>query len=75
MKTFFLFYQEKKVNDIDNEDVVRFHGEYIIKRNLSSSFQNQIINAVKLYFSTIKETAIRWKKSIDPKAKDYCPMY
>lgn len=73
LKTFFVFYQEKEVNDINNEDVVHFHYEYIIKKKLSSSFQNQIINAVKLYFSTIKETSIQVDKVYRPKREKLLP--
>src|SRR5690606_478874 len=64
---------EKEVNEINNEDVVHFHHEYIIKKKLSSSFQNQIINAVKLYFSTIKGTAIEVEKIYRPKSEKLLP--
>jgi integrase/recombinase XerD len=67
LKSFLLFYQDKEVSTIDNEDGIHFYQEYIIKRKLSSSFQNQIVNALKLYFSTIKETAIQIEKIYRPK--------
>ena len=73
LKSFLLFYQEKDISTIDNEDVVNYHQQYIIKRNLSSSFQNQIINAIKLYFSIIKETAIQLEKIYRPKREKLLP--
>ena len=73
LKSFLLFYQDKEVNTIDNEDGIHFYQEYIIKRKLSSSFQNQIVNAIKLYFSTIKETAIQIEKIYRPKNEKLLP--
>ena len=34
--------------------MIRFNNEYILEQKLSSSFQNQIVNAIKLYFSSRK---------------------
>ncbi len=73
LKSFLLFYVDKDVSSIDNEDVIHFYQEYIIKRKLSSSFQNQIINAIKLYFSTIKEKAIQIEKIYRPKNEKLLP--
>ena len=73
LKSFLFFYQDKEVHSIDNEDVIHFYQEYIIKKNLSASYQNQIINAVKLYFSTIKETAIQIEKIYRPKTEKLLP--
>ena len=58
--TFLRFYHDKPISEIDNNDLIRFNNEYILLLQLSSSFQNQIVNAVKLYFST------RHQKKLDP---------
>ena len=55
LKSFLTFYAQKNIHDIDNKDVIHFNNEYILKNNLSSSYQNQIVNAIKLYFSSIQE--------------------
>jgi integrase/recombinase XerD len=73
LKTFLLFYNDKEVGSINNEDVVNFYQHYIIKKKLSSSFQNQIVNAIKLYFSTIKQTAIQVDKIYRPKNEKLLP--
>ena len=52
--TFLRFFHSKPIVDIDNEDLIRFNNEYILEQKLSSSFQNQIVNAIKLYFSIRK---------------------
>jgi len=49
----FLQFTGKPIPEIVNGDLERFNHDYIIKHQYSSSFQNQIINAVKLFFSSI----------------------
>jgi integrase/recombinase XerD len=44
----------KDITDISNDDLIDFNNNYILKNNFSSSFQNQVVNAVKLYFSAIQ---------------------
>ncbi len=50
MRVFLNFHRDKVIADIDNQDIVRFNNEYILAKRLSSSFQNQIVNAVKKFF-------------------------
>lgn len=50
MKTFLRFNHNKKIMEITTEDITRFNVEYIIKNGLSNSFQNQVINAIKLFY-------------------------
>ncbi len=67
VKTFLAFYNEKAVEEIDNQDLLRFNNDYILKKGLSSTYQNQIINAVKKFFTTIENrkmdvALIHWPK-------------
>ncbi|HEX7368004.1 MAG TPA: site-specific integrase [Pelobium sp.] len=73
LQTFLFFYNEKEVSKINNQDVVTFYNDYILEKNLSISFQNQIVNAIKLYFKTIKETAINIDKIYRPKREKLLP--
>jgi len=50
---FLKFVSPKESSEVEAEDMVRFVNEYIIPRGLSYTFQNQVINATKLYFSNI----------------------
>lgn len=50
---FLRYYSERDIHEIDNDDLIAFNTDYIIKHELSSSFQNQIVNAIKLFFRTI----------------------
>ncbi|PKB15195.1 site-specific integrase [Flavobacterium sp. 5] len=67
LKSFLVFYREKPVAQITNEDVIIYNNEYIIKNNLSASYQNQIVNAIKLFFATVLETKIEIDKLHRPK--------
>lgn len=51
---FLRYYRDKSIYEISNEDLILFNNDYILHNKLSSSFQNQIINAIKLFFSTIE---------------------
>lgn len=73
LHTFLFFFKDKDVKAIDNQDVVDFYNDYILKRKLSISFQNQIINSIKLYFKIIKETAINVDKIYRPKREKLLP--
>jgi integrase/recombinase XerD len=50
LSVFLMFYQHKPIGDINNDDIATFNREYIIKKNLSISYQNQMVNAIKLFF-------------------------
>jgi integrase/recombinase XerD len=73
LQTFLFYYNHKNIKDISNQDVVEFYNDYILEKKLSVSFQNQIVNAVKLYFKTIKETAINVDKIYRPKREKLLP--
>ncbi|MFM7473418.1 MAG: phage integrase N-terminal SAM-like domain-containing protein, partial [Crocinitomicaceae bacterium] len=50
LDVFFRFFQNKTIESLNKEDLIQFNTEYILKKNLSSSYQNQVINAIKLYY-------------------------
>lgn len=57
---FLRYYASKTISEITNNDIVLFNNNYILANNLSSSFQNQVVNAVKLFFRTVEN------KKLDP---------
>ncbi|MCC6818873.1 MAG: tyrosine-type recombinase/integrase, partial [Bacteroidia bacterium] len=68
-----MFFKEKKTEDISNNDVITFHTNYIIKKRLSSSFQNQIINAIKLFFKTIENRELEISIIVRPRREKTLP--
>lgn len=73
LKSFLVFYREKAISEITNEDVIVFNNEYILKNKLSASYQNQIVNAIKLFFVTILKTKIDVDKIHRPKRAKVLP--
>jgi integrase/recombinase XerD len=47
---FFTHYNHKSIEEITNSDIVQFNIDYILKRKLSYSYQNQFVNAIKLFY-------------------------
>lgn len=54
VKCFLTFHATKPVAYISNQDLLDFNNDYILKNKLSASYQNQIVNGVKLFFSQIE---------------------
>ncbi|MEN0007991.1 site-specific tyrosine recombinase/integron integrase [Flavobacterium nitrogenifigens] len=52
IKSFLVYYHYKNLEEISNDDLIQYNTEYILKNNYSESFQNQVINAIKLFFKT-----------------------
>jgi len=49
LRIFFRFFEGKEIQSLSNHDFQFFISEYIIKQHLSASYQNQVVNAMKLY--------------------------
>lgn len=60
LRTFFRFCSEKPIDELDTDDVIRFNNDYILRKGLSASFQNQVINAIKLFYRK------RFNKNMEP---------
>jgi len=73
LKSFLVFYRGKAISEITNNDVIVYNNEYILKNNLSASFQNQIVNALKLYFRTLLNTEIEVDKIHRPRREHKLP--
>ena len=73
LRSFFVFTNQKSISDITNDDVILYNNEFILKNNLSSSYQNQIVNAIKLYFKTIQNKSIDIEKVHRPRREKLLP--
>ena len=72
-RIFLIFLADKQEHEITNEDLDRFNKDYILARNLSSSFQNQFVNAVKLYFRIVQNRQLKPEMIIRPKREKLLP--
>ncbi|MEO0075756.1 MAG: site-specific tyrosine recombinase/integron integrase [candidate division WOR-3 bacterium] len=70
---FLNFFKEKNISSLNNNDVVFFVNEYILKQKLSFSNQNQIINAIKLYFREIRKSKIEVESLQRPRREHKLP--
>ena len=73
LRVFFRYYIDRDMNSIDNEDIIRFNNEYIIEKNLSSSYQNQMVNAIKLFYRTVENRTLEIEKVHRPKREKTLP--
>lgn len=67
LRLFLHFFKHKAVAEITSDDVVRFNNEYILHRKLSHAYQNQFVNAIKLFFDIIKMKSINTLEIDRPK--------
>ena len=58
VSTFLRFFSSKPISEITHNDLIVFNNQYIIQKNLSNSFQNQVVNAVKLFFQIVENKKI-----------------
>ncbi|WP_452227129.1 tyrosine-type recombinase/integrase [Lacinutrix cladophorae] len=47
---FFKYHNSKKIENITNKDLIDFNDNYILANNYSYTYQNQLVNAVKLFY-------------------------
>ena len=73
LKSFLKYYNERKIEELTNADIVNYNNDYILKKNLSASYQNQTVNAIKLFFKTIQNTSIDFEQVHRPKRSKTLP--
>jgi integrase/recombinase XerD len=56
-----------------NDHVIKFNVEYILANHYSSAFQNQVVNAVKLFFSKIENTTMNLESVHRPRREKVLP--
>ena len=73
LHVFFRYYQAKPLHKIKNDDLVQFNNEYILANKFSASYQGQVINAIKLFYSTVQEKDLKPDKIERPKKSRILP--
>ncbi len=58
LRVFFTFHNTISIQHITMQNIIQFNTEYIIGRGLSISYQNQFVNALKLFYLIIRNTNI-----------------
>ena len=56
LRVFFTYHKNISIQHITMQHIIQFNNEYIIGRGLSISYQNQFVNALKLFYLIIQNT-------------------
>ncbi len=72
-KSFLMFTYPKPTKSIANDDVVNYVNEYIIKNRLSFSYQNQVVNSIKLLFKEVVQSRLDIDKLERPRREHKLP--
>lgn len=73
IKSFLDFNSHKPLAEIGNDDMVNYVNSHIIPGGLSFSFQNQVVNATKLFFREIVKSRIEIDKLERPRREHKLP--
>lgn len=73
IRSFLRFCSGKELSEITNADVIAYNNEYILKKGLSASYQNQVVNAIKLFFKTVENRSLEIEKVHRPKKPKTLP--
>jgi len=67
LTVFFRFTAPKPLCEIGNQDIINYVNEHIISNKLSYTYQNQLVNSVKLFFREIMKSRIEVDKLERPR--------
>ena len=70
---FFKYHHSKKIELITNDDLIDFNTNYILANNYSYTYQNQLVNAVKLFFKQTQNLEIDLETLDRPKKSQRLP--
>ena len=73
IQTFLRYYATKNLSEITNEDLIIFNNQYILANHYSASYQNQIVNAVKLFFKSVENKQLQPELIHRPKTPKLLP--
>ena len=73
LASFLAFFNNKDIADFETNDLIAFNNDYILKNKLSSSYQNQIVNAIKLFFRSIEHKKMNPELLHRPKREKLLP--
>ena len=73
LRSFLQFFSPKPSSELTNQDVIKYNNEFILANKFSASYQHQIVNAIKLFFTTIHDTKMEIDKIHRPKNAKLLP--
>ena len=73
IQIFLSVHAAKLPEEITSDDFVRFNTDYILKKGLSASYQNQVVNAIKLFYRVVENRMIRMEDIHRPRREHRLP--
>ena len=73
LKIFLRYYAHKPISEITNEDLIIFNNNYILANRFSSSYQNQVVNGIKLFFRNLVDKKLQPELILRPKREKPLP--
>ncbi|MFN8116911.1 MAG: phage integrase N-terminal SAM-like domain-containing protein [Bacteroidia bacterium] len=73
LATFLRYFGHKPISEITNENLINFNNRYILANSFSSSYQNQVVNGVKLFFRSIEDKKLKPDLITRPKHEKLLP--
>lgn len=73
VKIFFRFFSDRSIDSFEANDITFFNNEYILKYGYSASYQNQVVNAVKLFFKVVENTKMEIEAIERPRREHRLP--
>lgn len=72
IKVFLKYFQDRDPAEISNKDFILFNSNFILKNGYSASYQNQVINAIKLFYLKVENRKLSIEDIERP--KKYRPL-
>lgn len=73
LSVFFRFTGSEALEHLSHLSLIQFNNAYILKHAYSASFQNQVVNAIKLYFKTQRNLEMQAELIQRPKREKRLP--
>lgn len=70
---FLRYYKDKDPRALGVQDVIDFNNDYILRKGLSLSYQNQMVNAIKLYWRIIEKDPVEMVAMHRPRREHKLP--
>lgn len=70
---FLRFHHQKSPDEITNKDLEEFNHRYILGKGYSGSYQNVVINAVKLFFRKMEKRVMEIEEIERPRKEEHLP--
>lgn len=73
IKVFLNYFEDRDPAEISNKDFILFNSNFILKNGYSASYQNQVINAIKLFYLKVENRALSIEDIERPKRYNPLP--